>query len=53
MIEDEVTPQRCPQCGAHPLFYEKREGRFVLVQEDGKAHAPHCPGEPFPNKGYN
>lgn len=34
---------RCKHCGERGLYWEERgRERFILVDEDGNAHAPHC-----------
>ena len=41
----EAREVRCNRCGERGLYWEERgRERFVLVDEEGKAHAPHCKG---------
>lgn len=43
---DEEREVRCKHCGERGLFWEQRGvDRFILVDEDGRAHAPHCKGK--------
>jgi hypothetical protein len=44
-LVDEEREVRCKLCNQRGLYWEERgRGRFVLVDEEGKAHAPHCEG---------
>lgn len=43
---DQQSEQRCKFCGERGLYWEERgRERFVLVDENGDAHAPHCKGK--------
>ncbi len=33
---------RCKFCGERYLHWEERSGRMVLVDDEDRAHAPHC-----------
>lgn len=42
---DEDREQRCRYCGERGLYFEERGWkRWILVDEDGDAHMPHCKG---------
>jgi hypothetical protein len=41
---DDPEEQRCKYCGTRGLYFEGRDWRWILVDEDGNAHAPHCKG---------
>ncbi len=40
----EDIPQTCDLCGRFPLYWEEVAGRYVLVDEESRVHAPHCSG---------
>lgn len=42
--EAEEQEQRCKYCGERGLYFEARDRRWILVDDAGNAHAPHCKG---------
>ena len=42
--EDDDIPRTCDLCGRFPLYWEEVGGRYVLVDEESRVHAPHCSG---------
>lgn len=42
---DEETEQRCKFCGERDLWWAKVNGRWILVDTEERAHAPHCTGQ--------
>ena len=43
-VDQEECEQRCKYCGERGLYFTERGGRWILVDDEERAHAPHCRG---------